>query len=108
MIEWWPKPVIVPGRDSWATDLLRLAGGRNPLEHEDVKSRPLEPGELAEIDPDAVVLSWCGIEYEKYRESVALEREGCENALYVKQPPRLQGERGVPRPAGAAAGGRVA
>lgn len=84
VIEWWPKPVIVPGRDSWATDLLRLAGGRNPLEHEDVKSRPLEPGELAEIDPDAVVLSWCGIEYDKYRESVALEREGCEKARYVQ------------------------
>lgn len=27
LIQWWPKPVITPGRLSWATDVLRAAGG---------------------------------------------------------------------------------
>ncbi|MEZ5064856.1 MAG: cobalamin-binding protein [bacterium] len=85
VVEWWPKPVIVPGRDSWVTDLLRLAGARNPLEDEPVKSRPVSNDEFAAIDPDAVVISWCGISPAKYRESVVLERDGCAGMKAVRE-----------------------
>ena len=65
LIQWWPQPVIVPGRRTWVDDLIRLAGCRSPLGSEDVKSRPLTDEEVLEIDPDAIVLSWCGIAEEK-------------------------------------------
>ena len=73
LIQWWPRPVITPGRLSWATDVLAAAGARAVLAHEDVKSRPMTDMEVAEADPDAVVLSWCGVHPDKYRPDVVLE-----------------------------------
>ena len=69
LVQWWPKPVIAPGRLSWVDDLIRAAGGRNPL-GDDVKSRPLTDEEVREMNPDAVVLAWCGVAPEKYRPDV--------------------------------------
>ncbi|HVS64448.1 MAG TPA: helical backbone metal receptor [Thermoanaerobaculia bacterium] len=70
LIEWWPKPVIAPGRASWVHDLIERAGATNPLGGEPVKSRPLEDREVAAMAPSAFVLSWCGVEPEKVREDV--------------------------------------
>ncbi|MDT8340574.1 MAG: helical backbone metal receptor [Longimicrobiales bacterium] len=72
LIQWWPRPVIAPGRRSWAHEVLALAGGRNPLGGEAVKSRPLETREVVEMAPDAIVLSWCGVHPDKYRPDVVL------------------------------------
>lgn len=72
LIQWWPKPVITPGRLSWAHEVLLRAGGRNPLGAEEVKSRPLPNQEVAELAPDAIVLSWCGVHPDKYRPDVVL------------------------------------
>lgn len=74
LVEWWPKPVIAPGRDSWVTDLLEAAGAVNPLGERAVKSTPLADDELRALDPEAVVISWCGVRPEKYRPDVALRR----------------------------------
>jgi len=74
LVEWWPKPVIVPGRKSWVTDLIHAAGGVSVLGHEDCESRPLEPGEAAELAPDAVVISWCGVPFHRYRPDVVERR----------------------------------
>ncbi len=68
-IQWWPKPVIVPGRLSWVHDLLDRAGAAGVLEA-DEKSRPLADEELAAQNPDAIVLSWCGVHPDKYRPEV--------------------------------------
>jgi iron complex transport system substrate-binding protein len=73
LIEWWPKPVIAPGRLSWAGDLIVRAGGSNPLGDEDVKSRPLSDQEVRDLDPDAIVLCWCGVPFEKYRTNVVVD-----------------------------------
>jgi iron complex transport system substrate-binding protein len=70
LVQWWPKPVITPGRLSWVNDLIQLAGACNPLGDEAVKSRPLENSEVREIDPDAIVMSWCGVKPRKYRADV--------------------------------------
>jgi iron complex transport system substrate-binding protein len=75
LVEWWPKPVIVPGRDSWVTQLLEKAGGVNPLGHEPVKSRPIDDAEIDALAPDAVVISWCGVPFHRYREDVVTRRE---------------------------------
>lgn len=70
LVQWWPKPVIVPGRLSWVTDLIELVGAGNPLGGEAVKSRPMENSEVRDIDPDAIVMAWCGVEPRKYRADV--------------------------------------
>lgn len=70
LIQWWPRPVIAPGRESWASEAVRAAGAVHVLDHEDVKSRPLEDAEVADLAPDAMIISWCGVEPEKYRTDV--------------------------------------
>lgn len=75
LVEWWPKPVIVPGRRSWVTQMLAAAGARGPLDAEDVKSRPITDDEARALDPDAVVIAWCGVPFAKYRPEIVLRRE---------------------------------
>ena len=70
LVQWWNRPTISPGRLSWVTDLIELAGGANPLGREEVKSRPLSDEEVAALNPDAIVLAWCGVAPEKYRPEV--------------------------------------
>ncbi|MGD8322008.1 MAG: helical backbone metal receptor [Gemmatimonadota bacterium] len=84
LIQWWPKPVITPGRRSWATDVLRAAGARAVLHDEDVKSRPMSDEEVAERAPDAVVLSWCGVDPAKYRPDVVLGNEAWKDLAFVR------------------------
>ena len=73
LVEWWPKPVIAPGRLSWVDDLIVRAGGSNPLGGETVKSRPMEDDEVRRRNPDAIVLSWCGVPFAKYRPDVVYD-----------------------------------
>ena len=70
LVQWWPKPVIAPGAKSWLHDLLHLAGATHPLADEAVKSRPVSSREVVAMDPDAIVISWCGVKPEKYRPDV--------------------------------------
>lgn len=84
LIQWWPKPVITPGKQSWATDVIRAAGGRAVLAGEDLKSRPMTDDEVAERSPDAVVLSWCGVHPSKYRPDVVLGNETWAKLPFVK------------------------
>jgi len=76
LIEWWPKPVIVPGRRSWATDLIARAGGVNPLADADVESTPLAPGEVDGLGVEAIVIAWCGVPTAKYRPRLVATRPG--------------------------------
>ena len=76
LIEWWPKPVIVPGRRSWVNEMLALAGGINPFADRDAESLEVSPHEAAAAAPEAVVMSWCGVEETKYRPHVVARREG--------------------------------
>ena len=75
LLEWWPKPVIVPGKASWVTDLIHLAGGRNPLADDPSKSRPVTDDEVADWAPDAAVICWCGVPFHRYRTDVVTRRE---------------------------------
>jgi len=83
MIQWWPKPVITPGRLSWATDVIRAAGGKALLADEECKSRPITDEEVAEMSPDAVVISWCGVHPDKYRPDVVLRNEAWRDQEFV-------------------------
>ena len=85
LVQWWPKPVITPGRHSWATDAVAAAGGRAVLGHEEVKSRSMTDEEVAEAAPDAVVLSWCGVRPEKYRPEVVLRNPLWQELPFVRE-----------------------
>jgi len=84
MIQWWPKPVITPGRLTWSSDVVRAAGGRALLGDEEIKSRPMTDEEVAELAPDAVVLSWCGVHPDKYRPDVVLRNESWQQLDFVR------------------------
>lgn len=75
LVEWWPKPVIVPGRDSWVNQLLDAAGAVNPMADRAVKSSPITDEEALALRPDVVVISWCGVRFEKYRTDIVYRRE---------------------------------
>ncbi|MDX1572028.1 MAG: cobalamin-binding protein [Xanthomonadales bacterium] len=85
LVEWWPKPVIVPGRDSWVTQLLDLAGGINPWSELDAKSGPVEDAEVLAAAPDAVVISWCGVPFEKYRPEVVRRRDAWQGLRAIER-----------------------
>ena len=85
LVEWWPKPVIVPGRDSWVTDLLLAAGGVNPFAERPVKSEPITDDVVLETKPDAIVISWCGVRTEKYRPEIVYRRPAWQSLEAVKK-----------------------
>lgn len=72
LVQWWPKPVIAPGRRSWTHDVVEAAGGVHASGEHDVKSRPFTWPEVVELAPDAIVISWCGVDPERYRPEVVL------------------------------------
>lgn len=85
LVQWWPKPVITPGVHSWVTDVIRAAGGRATLGHEDHKSRPVPDEEVVDLAPDAVVLSWCGVDPARYRPDVVLRNEAWADLPFVRE-----------------------
>lgn len=84
LVEWWPKPVIVPGSDSWVTQLLTATGGRNPFADREVKSTPITDEEAQRAAPDAIVISWCGIRPEKYRPEIVYRRPAWQSFSAVR------------------------
>lgn len=84
LVEWWPKPVIVPGRDSWINDLLRRAGARNPWEDRPMKSQPVTAEEVAEQAPDVVIPCWCGVPEHQLRPANVLKRPGWSHVPAVR------------------------
>jgi len=76
LVEWWPKPVIVPGARSWVGDLLEVAGATNPFGDRDAKSLPVEPEEVLGAGVRAIAVSWCGVEERNYRPERVLARPG--------------------------------
>jgi iron complex transport system substrate-binding protein len=85
LIQWWPKPVISPGRRSWAHDLLDLVGATHPLAEEHVESRPLEDADVVSAEPDAFVLAWCGVEPHKVRPDVVRHNPAFRHLEAIRQ-----------------------
>jgi iron complex transport system substrate-binding protein len=85
LVEWWPKPVIVPGKLSWVTQMLACAGARGPLDDEAVKSRPITDDEARRANPDAIVIAWCGVPFEKYRTDVVFRRAAWKDVTALRE-----------------------
>jgi len=85
LVQWWNRPTISPGKLSWVTNLIEGAGGQNPLGNEAVKSRPLSDEEVQEINPDAIILSWCGVAFDNYRPDVIYKNPAWQELNAVKE-----------------------
>ncbi len=85
LLEWWPKPVIVPGRRSWVNDMMRLAGAANPWADQDAESLEVDAESVRRAAPRAVVMSWCGVEESKYRPHVVTRREGWADVPAIRE-----------------------
>ncbi len=84
LVEWWPKPVIVPGAKSWVNEMLTLAGGYNPFSEHPVESLEISPEQARQAAPQAIVMSWCGVKEEKYRPHIVARREGWQTIPAVR------------------------
>lgn len=58
--EWWPKPIIVAGRQSWIHEFLEILGLENAFADIDQESRPVQHAEVLRRQPDVLFASWCG------------------------------------------------
>ena len=85
IVQWWNRPTIAPGALSWVTDLLELVGAENPIGRERVKSRPVSDDELAYLNPDVIVLSWCGVRFDQYRPEVVARNPAWQRVNAVVQ-----------------------
>ncbi|MBX6377577.1 MAG: cobalamin-binding protein [Clostridia bacterium] len=83
--EWWPRPLISPGRHSWVNDQLRLVGARNVFEDLDATSARVEPEAAAAREPDAVCLCWCGLLERKMTPEAVLGRPGWDRLEAVRR-----------------------
>jgi iron complex transport system substrate-binding protein len=84
IVEWWPKPVIVPGRRSWVNEMLTLAGAVNPFGDHDSESLEISAEDATAAAPEAIVMSWCGVEEAKYRPHIVARREGWQQVPAIR------------------------
>lgn len=75
-LEWWPKPLIVPGRRCWTTEMMQIAGGENIYADVDARSTPVDAADVARRAPDLMLTCWCGVPHAHQRPGRLPEREG--------------------------------
>lgn len=75
-LEWWPKPVIVPGAHCWTTEMIRIAGGESVFGHLDVRSTPLYDDAVPPTAPDLLLTCWCGVPHENQKPERMARRAG--------------------------------
>lgn len=75
-LEWWPRPVIVPGRDCWTTEMIRIAGGESVFADRAVRSTPVEDAEVPPRAPDILLTCWCGVPHERQQPQRLPSRAG--------------------------------
>lgn len=77
-LEWWPRPMFSPGRDTYADELIALAGGVNVFGDRPGASVQIEPAELVAAAPDLCFVSWCGVAERKLDPNNLRGRPGLE------------------------------
>lgn len=68
--EWWPKPLITPGRRNWMTDIVEMAGGINVFGEFDRESVTVDEDMVFTRQPEVIIASWCGAEKLVDREKI--------------------------------------
>lgn len=75
-LEWWPKPLITPGKACWTNQMIEIAGGENTFKHLDGRSAPIEANDVLKRGPDVILTCWCGVPHNHQRPGKVSEREG--------------------------------
>jgi len=70
--------------------MLELVGGINPFACEDKESLEISTEQARAAAPQAIVMSWCGVQEDKYRPHIVTRRDGWSSI------PAIQAERVVP------------
>ncbi|MEM9458646.1 MAG: helical backbone metal receptor [Myxococcota bacterium] len=75
-LEWWPRPMFSPGRDTYANELIALAGGINVFGDRPGASVRIEPADLVDAEPELCFVSWCGVAEDKLDPGNLVDRPG--------------------------------
>lgn len=94
VIEWWPKPVIVPCGKTYVNDVLSWIHVQNPFDSKYPEHRSGQPTmeEIAVIEnPDLYAVSWCGTPWSKYNTDSVMERyeKVAPKAKIIQEPKRI-------------------
>ena len=84
-LEWWPRPMFAPGRDSYAHELIELAGGVNVFGDRPGASVQIEVDELVAASPDVCFVSWCGVAEAKLDPGNLIARAGLQDLPAARQ-----------------------
>ncbi|MCH9679928.1 MAG: cobalamin-binding protein [Deltaproteobacteria bacterium] len=83
-LEWWPRPMFSPGRDTYADELIALAGGVNVFGERAGASVQVEAEELVKAAPELCFVSWCGVDESKLDPQRLIGRPGLEQLPAAK------------------------
>jgi iron complex transport system substrate-binding protein len=73
-VEWWPKPIYVPGHDCYSNQILEAAGARNIFANREGSSLEVSVQDVADAEPELGLVSWCGVPFDKLNCDKAYER----------------------------------
>jgi len=83
--EWWPKPLISPGRQSWMVQMNELAAADLLFKDVEATSFVVEESQVFNQDPDFLMLCWCGTLQKKMDVAKIAERPGWDRLRAVKE-----------------------
>lgn len=84
-LEWWPRPLITPARNSWFNGMAEAVGARNVFEDKPGESAKVEEREVFERDPDHVLLCWQGTLHRKQDPARVAARPGWQALRAVRE-----------------------
>ena len=82
--EWWPNPLISPGRQSWIVQMSELAGADLLFKDVEATSFVVQESQVLTQDPDHVMLCWCGTLQKKMDVSKVAGRPGWDRLRAVQ------------------------
>jgi len=74
--EWWPRPLISPGRQSWIVQMTDLVASDLLFKEVDATSFVVEESQVLGHDPEYVMLCWCGTLQKRMKASKVSDRPG--------------------------------
>ncbi|HEV8361386.1 MAG TPA: cobalamin-binding protein, partial [Candidatus Thermoplasmatota archaeon] len=84
-LEWWPRPLIAPTRNSWFNDMAEAVGATNVFADKPGESAPVTEQEVFEAEPDHVLLCWCGTLQRKQDPAKVAARPGWGQLAAVRE-----------------------
>lgn len=84
-LEWWPRPLITPTRNSWFNQMAEAVNATNVFAAKPGESQTVTEQEVFAADPDHVLLCWCGTLQKKQDPAKVAARPGWEKLRAVRE-----------------------